>query len=135
MQTILANGQALYHIKAMETNSDNKSVFTLTPSAAERINLLKSREHNPNLRFRVGVNGGGCSGFQYEFTLDDSTPVQSDVVISASGAEAVIDDVSLGLLSGSVLDYTDDLAQSGFEIKNPNATARCGCGNSFSVNL
>lgn len=113
----------------------NTEAFSLTPSAAERINFLKSKENNSNLRFRVSVNGGGCSGFQYEFTLDDKTPEDSDTVISASGAQAVIDDVSLGLVSGSILDYTEDLAQAGFIIKNPNATAKCGCGNSFSVNL
>lgn len=119
----------------METTSQNSQSFSLTPSAAERINLLKTKDNNPNLRFRVSVKGGGCSGFQYEFMLDDKTPDATDIIVSASGAEAVIDDVSLGLLNGSVLDYTEDLAQAGFAIKNPNATAKCGCGNSFSVSL
>lgn len=131
----LANSSFLPHIIFMETNLQNTQAFSLTPSAAERINLLKSKEKNPELRFRVSVKGGGCSGFQYEFILDDQKPSSSDIVVSASGAEAVIDDVSLGLLTGSVLDYTEDLAQAGFAIKNPNATAKCGCGNSFSVNL
>ena len=119
----------------MENTTQPIVTFTLTPSAAERINYLKNKEQKPDLRFRVSVKGGGCSGFQYEFTLDDGVPASSDVVVVASGAEAVIDDVSLGLLTGSVLDYTEDLAHAGFEIKNPNATASCGCGNSFSVNL
>ncbi len=119
----------------MENTAQSLETFTLTPSAAGRINYLKSKENNPNLRFRVNIKGGGCSGFQYEFTLDDTSPSESDMVVSASGAEAVIDDVSLGLLAGSVLDYTEDLSHAGFEIKNPNATAKCGCGNSFSVNL
>ncbi|MEK6746932.1 MAG: iron-sulfur cluster insertion protein ErpA [Pseudomonadota bacterium] len=119
----------------METSSQYASSFSLTPSAAERINLLKTKENNSNLRFRVSVKGGGCSGFQYEFFLDDKQPDSSDIIISASGAEAVIDDVSIGLLSGSVLDYTEDLAHAGFSIKNPQATASCGCGNSFSINL
>lgn len=109
--------------------------FSLTESAAARINHLKARENNPALRFRVSVKGGGCSGFQYEFILDDQPPATTDVIIENSGAQAVIDDVSLGLLAGSVLDYTEDLAHAGFEIKNPNATASCGCGNSFSVAL
>ncbi len=125
----------LAHINRMETTPKNSQSFSLTPSAAERINLLKTKDNNPNLRFRVSVKGGGCSGFQYEFILDDQQPSASDIIVSASGAEAVIDDVSLGLLNGSVLDYTEDLAQAGFAIKNPNATAKCGCGNSFSVNL
>ncbi len=119
----------------MENTSQNYHAFSLTPSAAERINLLKSKEKKPHLRFRITVKGGGCSGFQYEFTLDEKQPDISDTIIANSGAEAVIDEVSLGMVSGSVLDYTEDLAHAGFEIKNPNATAKCGCGNSFSVNL
>ncbi len=113
----------------METN------FSLTPGAAARINHLKAKENNPALRFRVSVNGGGCSGFQYEFALDDKAPNPTDIIIENAGAQAVIDDVSINLLAGSVLDYTEDLAHAGFEIKNPNATASCGCGNSFSVAL
>ncbi len=109
--------------------------FSITQSAAARINHLKNQEKNPELRFRVSVKGGGCSGFQYEFTLDDGAPATTDIIIENSGAQAVIDDVSIGLLAGSVLDYTEDLAHAGFEIKNPNATANCGCGNSFSVAL
>lgn len=107
--------------------------FSLTKSAAERINTLKVRENKPNLRFRIAVKGGGCSGFQYEFALDDIPPSPLDIVVSNFGAEVVIDDISIGLISGAVLDYTEDLAHAGFEIKNPQATASCGCGNSFSV--
>jgi iron-sulfur cluster insertion protein len=121
-------------METMEPTPENNALFSLTPSAAERINLLKAREQK-DLRFRVSVKGGGCSGFQYEFTLDENPPAPTDILISASGAEAVVDDVSLGLLAGSVLDYTEDLAQAGFAIKNPKATSRCGCGNSFSVAL
>lgn len=110
------------------------SVFALTDAAAERIVQLKAQE-NKSLRFRVTVNGGGCSGFQYEFSLDENAPAEGDMIVSNGAAEAVIDEVSLGLLKGSVLDYTEDLAHAGFSIKNPNATAKCGCGNSFSVSL
>jgi iron-sulfur cluster insertion protein len=108
--------------------------FDMTENAARRITTLMAAEGKP-VRFRVTVKGGGCSGFQYEFGLDDATPASTDIVIAKNGAEAVTDDVSLGLLAGSVLDYTEDLAQAGFSIKNPNATAKCGCGNSFSVSL
>ncbi len=111
------------------------AAFSLTESAAARINELKKAEGKPSLRFRVSVKGGGCSGFQYEFTLDDAAPGEGDTVVNNFGAEAIVDDVSLGILKGSVLDYTEDLAQAGFLIKNPNATAKCGCGNSFSVSL
>lgn len=107
--------------------------FNITGGAAAQINHLKAKEGKPGLRFRVAVKGGGCSGFQYEFLLDDAPPAHSDTVIEKDGAEAVVDDVSLGILKGSVLDYTEDLAAAGFSIKNPNATAKCGCGNSFSV--
>lgn len=119
----------------MENKLQNSDKFTLTSSAAQRINYLKNKENNPSLRFRVSVKGGGCSGFQYEFFLDDKEPENSDVIVSNMGAEAVIDDISLGLISGATLDYAEDLSHAGFEIKNPNATASCGCGNSFSVKL
>lgn len=110
------------------------AAFDVTESAAARINALKAEDGKP-LRFRVSVKGGGCSGFQYEYILDYAAPATGDVVIAKNGAEVVVDDVSLGILAGSTLDYTEDLSQAGFSIKNPNATARCGCGNSFSVSL
>lgn len=109
--------------------------FSLTESAAARINRLKTQEGKPELRFRITVKGGGCSGFQYEFALDGASPAPSDTVIAKDGAEVVIDDVSFGIVNGSTLDYTEDLSSAGFAIKNPNATAKCGCGNSFSVSL
>jgi iron-sulfur cluster insertion protein len=110
--------------------------FSVTEAAAARINLLKAREKNPGLKFRVLVKGGGCSGFQYEFDLSDNITIASDDhVYTHGGAEVVVDEVSLDLLKGSVLDYSEDLASAGFSIKNPNATAKCGCGNSFSVAL
>lgn len=109
--------------------------FSLTESAAARINYLKNKDSKPNLRFRVTVKGGGCSGFQYEFALDGGEVADTDSVFALNGAEVVIDDVSLGLVSQSTLDYVEDLTQAGFEIKNPQATASCGCGNSFSVAL
>jgi iron-sulfur cluster insertion protein len=109
--------------------------FGLTNSAAARINHLKAKDGSASLRFRITVKGGGCSGFQYDFALDNTTPADNDTIFTHQGAQVVIDDVSLGLLGGSMLDYTEDLSHAGFEIKNPNATARCGCGNSFSVSL
>lgn len=109
------------------------ALFSLSDSAAARINHLKTQEGA--LRFRITVKGGGCSGFQYEFTLDKDAPHAQDAVFEKNGAEVIVDDISLDILKGSMLDYTEDLAQAGFEIKNPNATARCGCGNSFSVSL
>lgn len=115
----------------METAKD----FTLTDAAAARILYLREKEQKPGLRFRVSVNGGGCSGFQYEFSLDEAAANEDDSIIRKDGAEVIIDETSLGILAGSELDYTEDLAHAGFSIKNPNATAKCGCGNSFSVSL
>ena len=115
------------------TTPSNAAIFSVTESAAARINALKIQEGNPTLRFRISVKGGGCSGFQYDFMLDGSAPEANDTIIAQSGAEVVIDDVSLSIIAGSTLDYTEDLSHAGFEIKNPNATASCGCGNSFSV--
>jgi len=109
------------------------ATFSMTESAAARINKLKTEEGKPNLRFRITVKGGGCSGFQYDFSLDDAAPSEADTLIAKDGAEVIIDDVSLGIVNGSTLDFIEDLSRAGFEIKNPNATARCGCGNSFSV--
>lgn len=112
-----------------------ESAFSLTDAAAAQINALKTKEGNVALRFRITVKGGGCSGFQYEFSLDNHTPGPHDAVFTNHGAEVVVDDISLDVIKGSELDYTEDLAQAGFSIKNPNATAKCGCGNSFSVSL
>lgn len=109
--------------------------FSLTERAAARINHLKSKDSNPGLRFRITVKGGGCSGFQYVFALDADQPSETDAVFALHAAEVVVDDVSLGLIAGSTLDYVEDLSSAGFEIRNPQATARCGCGNSFSVPL
>jgi iron-sulfur cluster insertion protein len=111
------------------------SDFSLSQSAAERINALKSKEHNGALKFRISVKGGGCSGFQYEFDLTDQAAATDDKIFELNGAQVLVDETSLGLLNGSMLDYSEDLSQAGFSIKNPNATAKCGCGNSFSVSL
>ena len=123
----------------METQSTQTGItpppaeFSVSETAAARINVLKLREKNDALKFRITVKGGGCSGFQYEFDLTGTAAGPDDHVYEVSGAQVLVDDISLGFLKGSMLDYTEDLAQAGFSIKNPNATAKCGCGNSFSV--
>lgn len=109
--------------------------FSLTESAAARINVLKTREGNAALKFHVMVKGGGCSGFQYEFDINDKPVASDEHVFSLNGSDVVVDETSLDILKGSQLDYSEDLASAGFSIKNPNATAKCGCGNSFSVAL
>lgn len=81
---------------------------------------------------RVAVLGGGCSGFQYSFSIDD-TETADDLIIARGGVKVVIDTVSLGFLAGSKIDWVDDLIGAAFKIDNPNATAACGCGTSFSL--
>ncbi len=80
---------------------------------------------------RVAVEGGGCSGFQYDIRLDD--PADGDVVLEGAGQKVVIDDVSLPFLSGATIDFTEELIGARFVIDNPNATSSCGCGTSFSM--
>jgi iron-sulfur cluster insertion protein len=107
--------------------------FAITDAAAERIKILLQEETNPEtLKLRISVTGGGCSGFQYHFVFDDQI-LADDQVFEHQGAYVVIDETSLELLKGSMIDFVEDLAASMFVIKNPNAASSCGCGNSFSV--
>jgi iron-sulfur cluster assembly accessory protein len=107
------------------------TAITLTERAATRIREILSRDPAKHA-LRIAVNGGGCSGFQYEFQLIDAAAVD-DLVIEHQGAKAVIDPVSQGFLAGSEVDFVDDLMGQSFRIRNPNATASCGCGTSFSI--
>jgi iron-sulfur cluster assembly accessory protein len=103
----------------------------VSASAAKRIAALTAAE-GEGAMFRIAVNGGGCSGYQYEFTFDD-TRTDDDVLIEQDGARVLVDQISLGFLGGSEVDFVEDLMGSHFEIKNPNAKSSCGCGTSFSV--
>lgn len=106
--------------------------FAVTPNAAARISFLASQEEDKNARLRIAVLGGGCSGFQYNFEFD-STKNADDLIFAQDKAEVIIDETSLELVKGSVLDYVETLGSAAFVVKNPNATAKCGCGNSFAV--
>ena len=106
--------------------------LTLSASAAKRILQLIEAETDPDLMLRIAVSGGGCSGFQYGFSFDDSVQ-GDDLTFERDGARIVIDEVSLQLLEGSEVDFVEDLMGAYFQIKNPNATSSCGCGSSFSV--
>ena len=103
----------------------------LTQSAAKRIAHLMAQE-GPDAKLRVEVNGGGCSGFSYGFKFDDSVQ-DGDLVIERDGAVVLIDDMSLQFLTGSRIDYVEDLMAASFRIDNPNASSSCGCGTSFAV--
>lgn len=105
--------------------------FNITDTAATRISSI-NRENKLSQMLRIAVQGGGCSGFQYTFIMDDAQNPDDHVFVNAE-ATVIIDEVSLELLNGSTLDYQDDLSSSMFVIKNPSAKSGCGCGNSFSI--
>ena len=105
--------------------------FSLTGSAAKRIKSMLLDEPDGSF-FRVAVLGGGCSGFQYDFSID-GTKQADDCIFVSHGVEVVIDEMSLELIDTAELDYKQDLMGSYFAVNNPNATASCGCGTSFSV--
>ena len=115
---------------ATQPGLDATSV-ALTQRAAKRIAEILRAEPGAT-KLRIAVTGGGCSGFSYNFVLDDRA-MDDDLVIEFDGASVLIDPVSLGFLKGAEVDFVDDLIGQSFKIKNPNATASCGCGTSFSV--
>lgn len=104
---------------------------TLSESAAKRIQAISEREGH-RVMLRVAVEGGGCSGFQYQFDLVDVVQ-DDDLKVERDGAAAVVDIVSLALLGGSEIDFVDELAGAEFRVRNPNAKSSCGCGVSFSI--
>ena len=104
----------------------------LTQNAARRIGELIALEGDQSLMLRLSVSGGGCSGFQYGFSFDNSQQTD-DHLFERDGVKMVIDDTSLDLLSGAEVDFVEDLVGSAFQVRNPNATSSCGCGSSFSV--
>jgi iron-sulfur cluster insertion protein len=106
--------------------------FVFTDSAANKVANLIEEEGNPELKLRVFVSGGGCSGFQYGFTFDE-TVNEDDTTMEKNGVKLLIDSMSYQYLVGAEIDYKEDLEGAQFVIKNPNATTTCGCGSSFSV--
>jgi iron-sulfur cluster assembly accessory protein len=105
---------------------------TLTDRAARRVAKILSAEP-PGTALRVSVDGGGCSGFQYRYDLVQDAPTEDDVVLEREGARVLIDSISLQYMGGSEIDFVDDLIGQSFQIKNPLASASCGCGTSFSI--
>lgn len=106
--------------------------FVFTDNAVAKVAQLIAEEGNPELKLRVFVQGGGCSGFQYGFTFDEVVN-EDDTVLVKQGVSLLIDAMSYQYLVGAEIDYKDDLNGAQFVIKNPNATTTCGCGSSFSV--
>ncbi|MFO1124941.1 MAG: iron-sulfur cluster assembly accessory protein [Methylocystis sp.] len=107
------------------------SDIALTEQAARRILAILANE-GPGAVFRISVEGGGCSGFQYQFAVDPA-PSEEDALVEQAGARVAIDPSSLGFLAGAKIDFVDDLMGQSFRVDNPNAVASCGCGTSFSV--
>jgi iron-sulfur cluster assembly accessory protein len=110
---------------------DTSDEITLTESAARRIGQILAGEPSGSM-LRVSVNGGGCSGFEYGFDVDQMRQ-PDDTVVQRDGAVVLIDETSMQFLKGSTLDFVDDLIGQSFKIENPQATSSCGCGTSFSI--
>lgn len=110
----------------------NEKLCRITPAAAEKLTSLLTRQGRPTGALRVAIIGGGCSGLQYKMDLVDG-PVPRDIMIESQGVRIVIDPKSALFVSGSELDYSDDLQKGGFKVTNPNAVAHCSCGESFSA--
>jgi iron-sulfur cluster insertion protein len=106
--------------------------LVFTDSAANKVGELIREEGNPNLKLRVFVSGGGCSGFQYGFTFDENEE-DGDTCVEACGVKLLVDPMSFQYLAGAEIDYREDLEGAQFVIRNPNATTTCGCGSSFSA--
>jgi iron-sulfur cluster insertion protein len=106
-------------------------MITVTESATAKIKDILAEENNPDLGLRVFVQGGGCSGMQYGFTLDD-VQNEDDWNLEVSGVKILVDSMSGGYLQGAEIDYRDDAMGASFTIKNPNAQTTCGCGSSFN---
>lgn len=106
--------------------------ITFTDSAARKVRELVLEERNPELKLRVYISGGGCSGFQYGFTFDENTE-DGDIEVTNDGVSLLIDPMSFQYLEGAEVDYSESLMGAQFVIRNPNATTTCGCGSSFNI--
>jgi len=115
----------------MNAPTEMPAPLNFTDNAAAKVKELIAEEGNPELKLRVFVTGGGCSGFQYGFTFDEVTN-EDDTIMEKGGVSLLIDPMSYQYLVGAEIDYSEGLEGSQFVIKNPNATSTCGCGSSFS---
>jgi iron-sulfur cluster assembly accessory protein len=113
-----------------EIQTGIQAPFTVTPRAAKRIQAITANV--PGAALRVAVNGGGCSGFQYEFAIAKDR-AEDDAIFEQDGATVLVDSISMGFVAGSVLDFEDNLIGQSFKVQNPQAKSSCGCGTSFSI--
>ncbi len=114
------------------TYSDAETPLVFTEAAAQKVGQLIADEGNAELKLRVYISGGGCSGFQYGFTFDEETQ-DGDTRVEKCGVVLLVDPMSVQYLMGAEIDYQEDLSGAQFIIRNPNAATTCGCGSSFSV--
>jgi iron-sulfur cluster insertion protein len=117
---------------ALVSGDSGGRALSISPSAVRRIAELRQAQGGAELMLRIAVSGGGCSGFQYGLTFDD-TVRDDDLVFERNGVRVVVDDVSLDLLNGAEVDYVEELIGASFQLRNPNASSSCGCGSSFAV--
>src|SRR6266513_580761 len=110
----------------------NEKLLKLTEEAGRKLASLLAKQGRPHGALRVAVIGGGCSGLQYKMDLVDG-PANRDIMVESQQVRVVVDPKSALFVSGSVLDYSDDLQKGGFKVTNPNAVAHCSCGESFAV--
>jgi iron-sulfur cluster insertion protein len=115
----------------MEDVIEQPQLVTMAPNAIAKIKELIAEENNPNLKLRMFVSGGGCSGMQYGFTFEEQGQ-EDDFVLEFEGIHLLIDSMSSQYLQGAEVDFTESLQGSSFSIKNPNAQTTCGCGSSFN---
>jgi len=118
--------------ESVDLQAPPPAALIFTDSAAIKVKDLLAEEGNPELKLRVFVQGGGCSGFQYGFTFDEVVN-EDDTVLDKNGVQLLVDPMSFQYLVGAEIDYKEDLEGAQFVIRNPNATTTCGCGSSFSV--
>lgn len=118
-------------IEQNQQSAVETSIVNMTPAAVDKVHELLEQENDPTLALRVFVAGGGCSGLQYGMTLDEEQ--EGDTVIPLSGIKILVDEMSVGYIVGSEIDYVDSLMGAGFTVNNPNAVSSCGCGHSFKT--
>jgi iron-sulfur cluster assembly accessory protein len=117
----------------MAINEEVQHKITLTERAAQEVKALFEEQGKPDAALRVWVAGGGCSGLQYGMAIDDAPAEEDDVVLNDQGVTIFVDRLSLKYMTGSVVDFVEDVLGGGFKIENPNAVRSCGCGSSFSA--
>jgi iron-sulfur cluster insertion protein len=119
-------------INTLACPDQNMPGLVLTDAAARKVQQLILEEHNPQLKLRVYISGGGCSGFQYGFSFDEEQ-AEDDIAVVNDGVTLLVDPLSFQYLMGAEVDYTESLQGAQFVIRNPNASTTCGCGSSFSI--